>query len=116
MSYQKIYTAQQLKEARTAKKISMRKMAEALGVSAQSIVHYEQGKTSPSRDAFNKMKEILGLEGEYGEWFRERKETFSNTGAVCSVEGCGQPARCRGRCMKHYAQEWKERKGSEEKI
>jgi hypothetical protein len=48
------------------------------------------------------MKGMLGLEGEYGEWFKERKTLMANAGQTCSVEGCSGPAKCRGMCMKHY--------------
>lgn len=38
-----------------------------------------------------------GLAGKWGKW----------KGVACSVEGCGQPAKCRGLCPSHYnKQKW----------
>jgi transcriptional regulator with XRE-family HTH domain len=54
-----------LKEARTLRLLSVRKLAEAAGVAPATIYHIEHGRTTPSFRAIRDISEALYLEPLY---------------------------------------------------
>ncbi len=51
-----------LKEARTRRLLSVRKLAEAAGVAPATVYHIEHGRTTPSFRAIRDLSAALGLD------------------------------------------------------
>lgn len=107
----------QLKSARRRKGWTLRDLAEATGLSRQSLSNYERGKHPPSADHWLKLKRILSLKGSAEEYFgrvgRTGAERIYQKGDACKVEGCKRAPISRGYCRRHY-QRWRYRKLSHE--
>ena len=53
-----------LKRIRKEKKLTLRELANLMGVSASNISHYEQGERNPKPETIRKFKEALGCSYE----------------------------------------------------
>lgn len=53
-----------LKRIRKEKKLTLRELANLMGVSASNISHYEQGERNPKPETMRKFKEALGCSFE----------------------------------------------------
>lgn len=56
---------QRIKELRTERKISQKKLAEAIGVDKRAIIFWEQGVNEPKASYIKKLAEYFGCTSDY---------------------------------------------------
>jgi transcriptional regulator with XRE-family HTH domain len=105
-----------LKEARRKKSLTIRALAKKVGVSRQTIIHYETDKCQPSDEKWDRLVKILGLKGKNAQkskYFRKRKPTkLYDSNSVCKRPSCNKQAESRGYCHSHYIiHVWRKRDG-----
>ncbi len=106
---------QSLRDHRKAKGLTVRALAEKVGVSRQAISDYERDKYMPSNAVFEKLHEVLELNsGNIFDFFtkKTRKQRYDEN-SHCFVFGCKNKPMAKSLCRKHYAQDYKKHKEAE---
>ena len=97
-----------LRDARKKRGLTVRALADAVGVSRQAISSYEHGHYPPRSDVWKKLRKVLGIPKQQtvaDYWGREAhigKDRLYNAGDTCSIKGCKNAPVCLGYCRKHY--------------
>lgn len=97
-----------LRDARKKLHLTVRALAEAIGVSRQAISSYEHGEYPPRADVWKKMRKALKLpkdqtvETYWGRIAHIGKDKMYHKGDLCSIKGCENEPICGGLCRKHY--------------
>ena len=96
----------QIKDRRKELKLSLRALAEKVGVTHQAISDWEKGIYPATREAFFVLREVLSLPGKYEDYFAREaaagKPRKYHDHSQCKVEGCEDKPISRGMCRKHY--------------
>lgn len=93
-----------LKEYRKQKHMTLRQLAQSLGVSRQTVFNYECGVCNPTKEMFQVMKSLLGISEDFRDMFPAKRPWRLYGSMKCSHEGCERKAQSRGMCLKHYMQ------------
>ena len=109
-----------LKELRESRNLTIRELADKLGVSRQTVCHYEMDICQPPDSVWLKIIEIFRLKGkntQKSKYFRKRKpvKLYTN-GDTCKVKGCEEKPTSKGYCAKHYISVWRRRKKQQMKL
>ena len=105
-----------LKSIRLEAKITIRKLANMIGVSRQTIVNYEADVCMPNEKVWKKLQNVLKITSERGKFFRKRKSNILYTkNSKCKVAGCKKIPRSNGLCINHYISYWRKHKKTSEK-
>lgn len=83
-------------------RLSLRKLAEKVGVSRQAVLDYERGIYGPGPEVWEKMKDVLGLEGEAKEYWSKLGIRGRPRKQKCKVAKCTNPVIAQSLCEKHY--------------
>lgn len=108
-----------LKELRQAKGLSVRQLSNLIGVSRQTICHYEADKCMPPEDIWVKLVDALGLEGiKREDLFRPRRPSrkYFEGKDKCSAPGCDKVPVSNGLCVNHYVTSWRRKKRAAERL
>jgi DNA-binding XRE family transcriptional regulator len=96
----------QLKMARRNKKLTLRTLENKVGVSRQALSAYERGEYPPGDAVWDKLKKVLGLEGEVSDWWgrsaHSGKSKMYHDGDRCRIKGCDDTPVSKGLCRRHY--------------
>lgn len=84
--------AKRLKKLRTERNIPLSKLADTLGVSAQSLSFYENAKRSPNLEQLAKISEFFGVSADYLAGFSSASSPQTDIQAICRYIGIDDKA------------------------
>ena len=109
-----------LKELRELRGFTVRKLAELIDVSRQTVCHYEADICQPPDSVWQKIVKVLKLKGKdakKSDYFRKRDpvKKYKN-GDTCKHDGCNEKPTSKGYCGRHYIQSYRRRKKQQLKL
>jgi len=95
-----------LRDSRLHKGLTLRDLEERVGVSRQALSAYERGVYPPKVKVWDKLKKVLGLDGDVEDYWGRLPELGRKRkyypGIKCKERGCGRVPVSKGMCTKHY--------------
>ena len=91
-----------LRLAQKALKLTASEVGNLVGVSPVSILDYEYGLYAPVDYTWEKLKQVLHLQGTFKKYFPEITKLQVVNKGTCVFPGCTRPQRTRHMCNVHY--------------
>ena len=109
-----------IRRARLVHGLTVRELAEKLGVSRQAVCDYEAGRYPPIPEVWEKLRRALSLAGSEADYFgrpgHRGAAKLYDENSICKIKGCDRPAIARGVCRKHYQRAWYHSKVNNETL
>jgi len=95
-----------LRRRRKELKLTLRELADIVGVSRQAVCDWEHGRFPPTGENWSALKKILGLPGNVEDYFGRKasigRQPKYNENTKCIFMGCGERVVAKKMCRKHY--------------